>query len=69
VTARDGKYGAEIKGTGYKVVALGEVEDPNQDGGAVWTPYADYYDKAPTPDTGDAGGNIYVSYGGYFYDK
>jgi len=69
VTARDGKYGAEIKGTGFKVVALGEVEDPTQDGGAVWTPYADYYDNAPTPDTGDAGGNIYVSYGGYFYDK
>lgn len=69
VTARDGKYGAEIKGTGFKVVALGEVEDPTQDGGATWTPYADYYDKAPTPDTGDAGGNIYVSYGGYFYDK
>jgi len=65
VTARDGKYGAEIKGTGYKVVAIGEVEDSTN----VWTPYADYYDKAATPDTGDAGGNIYVSYGGYFYDK
>ena len=69
VTARDGKYGAEIKGTGYKVVAIGEVQDPASDAGATWTPYADYYDKAPTPDTGDAGGNIYVSYGGYFYDK
>jgi hypothetical protein len=69
VTARDGKYGAEIMGTGYKVVAIGEVEDPASDAGLVWTPYADYYDKAPTPDTGDAGGNIYVSYGGYFYDK
>jgi len=66
VTARDGKYGAEIKGVGYKVVAIGEVEDATNQ---VWTPYADYYDKAPTPDTGDAGGNIYVSYGGYFYDK
>jgi hypothetical protein len=65
VPARDGKYGAEIKGTAYKVVALGEVEDSTN----VWTPYADYYDKAATPDTGDAGGNIYVSYGGYFYDK
>jgi hypothetical protein len=69
VTARDGKYGAEIMGTGFKVVAIGEVEDPASDAGANWTPYADYYDKAPTPDTGDAGGNIYVSYGGYFYDK
>ena len=66
VTARDGKYGAEIKGTGYKVVALAEVEDQTSQ---TWTPYQDYYDKAATPDTGDAGGNAYVSYGGYFYDK
>ncbi len=66
VTARDGKYGAEIKGTGFKVVALGEVEDSmNQ----TWTPYLDYYDAAATVDTGDAGGNVYISYGGYFYDK
>jgi hypothetical protein len=65
VTARDGLYGAEIAGTGFKVVALGEVEDSTN----VWTPYADYYDKAMTQDTGDAGGNIFVSYGGYFYDK
>jgi hypothetical protein len=66
VTARDGKYGAEIKGTGFKVVALGEVEDSTNQ---KWTPYLDYYDAAATPDTGDAGGNVYISYGGYFYDK
>ncbi|HSQ61953.1 MAG TPA: thrombospondin type 3 repeat-containing protein [Polyangiaceae bacterium] len=66
VTARDGKYGAEIKGTGFKVVALGEVEDATNQ---TWTPYLDYYDAAATPDTGDAGGNVYTSYGGSFYDK
>jgi hypothetical protein len=66
VTARDGKYGAEIKGTGFKVVALAEVEDTTT---STWTPYLDYYDAAPTPDTGDAGGNVYTSFGGSFYDK
>lgn len=65
VTARDGQYGAEIKGTGFKVTALAEVEDTKT---STWTPYLDYYDAATTPDTGDAGGNAYVSFGGYFYD-
>ncbi len=66
VTARIGKYGAEIKGTGFKVTVLGEVEDTAT---STWTPYLDYYDAAATPDTGDAGGNVYTSFGGYFYDK
>ncbi len=66
VTARDGQYGAEITGTGYKVTALAEVEDSNT---STWTPYDDYYDAAPTADTGDAGGNVYVSFGASFYDK
>jgi len=61
----DGQYGAEIKGTAYKVTALAEVEDNTQ----VWTPYLDYYDAAATADTGDAGGNVYVSFGASFYDK
>lgn len=65
VTARDGKYGAEIKGTGYKVVTLAEVKDAT----GPWTPYLDYYDAAPTPDTGDAGGNVYVSFGASFYSE
>jgi hypothetical protein len=62
--ARDGKYGVEIKGTGYKVRALVEVLD-----GATWKPYADYYDAAATQDTGDAGGNASISFGASFYDK
>jgi hypothetical protein len=70
VTALDGKYGAEIKGTGFKVTAIAEVEDTLTN---TWTPYLDYYDAAPTPDKGDAGtdagGSVYVSYGGSFYDK
>jgi hypothetical protein len=66
VTARAGKYGAEIKGTGYKVVALAEVEDTLT---STWTPYMDYYDAAATPDKGDAGGNATTSFGGSFYDK
>ncbi len=66
VTALDGKYGAEIKGTGYKVVALGEVKDGTNN---TWTPYADYYDAAPTPDTGDAGGTLYSSFGASFYSE
>ncbi len=65
VTARDGQYGAEIPGTGFKVTALMEVEDTITN---TWTPYLDYYDAAQTPPTGDAGGNATVSYGGSFYD-
>ena len=65
-TARLGKYGADIKGTGYKVVALAEVEDTVT---STWKPFLDYYDAAATPDTGDAGGNVYMSLGGSFYDK
>ena len=69
VTALDGKYGAEIKGTGFKVTVLGEVEDTLTN---TWTPYLDYYDAAPTFDQDggtDAGGNLYQSFGGSFYDK
>jgi hypothetical protein len=65
VPARAGKYGAEIPGTAFKIVALAEVEDSS----AVWTPYLDYYDAQGTPDTGDAGGNATVSFGDSFYDK
>jgi hypothetical protein len=63
-TARAGQYGAEIKGTGYKVKALVEVLD-----GTTWKPYLDYYDAAATPNTGDAGGNATISFGASFYDK
>jgi len=63
VAARDGKYGTEIKGTGFKVTALIEVEDTTT---STWTPYLDYYDNAHTvpPDAS----NAYVSFGGSFYD-
>jgi hypothetical protein len=63
VTARLGKYGAEIPGTGFKVVALIEVQETVT---SPWMPYLDYYDAAPTP---VAGGDVYMSYGGSFYDK
>lgn len=66
VTARDGKYGAEIPGTGYKVTALAEVKDGTTN---TWTPYLDYYDSAATPDTGDAGTGAQVSFGASFYAK
>jgi hypothetical protein len=62
--ARDGKYGAEIKGTGFKVQAIVEVLD-----GSTWKPYMDYYDAAATQNTGDAGGNAVISFGASFYDK
>jgi hypothetical protein len=63
VTARAGKYGAEITGTGFTVTSLAEVEDPST---STWKPYLDYYDAAHTvpPDAG----NAYVSFGGSFYD-
>ncbi len=63
VTALDGKYGAEIKGTGFKVTALIEVEDTIT---SAWTAYLDYYDNAHT--TPPDAGNAYVSFGGSFYD-
>ena len=63
VSARDGKYGAEIKGTGFKVTALIEVQDTIT---STWTPYLDYYDNAHTVPA-DAE-NAYVSFGGSFYD-
>lgn len=70
VTALDGKYGAEIKGTGYKVTVLGEVKEGSS---STWTPYKDYYDAAPTPDNGDAGsdagGSLYSSFGASFYSE
>ena len=63
VTARAGQYGAEIKGTGFKVTALIEVEDTIT---STWTPYLDYYDNAHT--VPPEAGNAYVSFGGSFYD-
>jgi hypothetical protein len=63
VTGRLGQYGAEIMGTGFKVVALAEVQDPTT---SAWAPYMDYYDAAPTP---TAGGGTTTSFGGSFYDK
>lgn len=66
VPARSGKIGAEITGTGFKVVSLIEVKDA---AAPTWTPYLDYYDAAGTPNTGDAGGNATVSFGASFYDK
>jgi hypothetical protein len=63
VTARTATYGAEIMGTAFTVVALIEVED---NAAGPWTPYLDYYDAAPTPETG---GISAVSFGGSFYDK
>lgn len=66
VTARLGKYGAELKAAGFKVVALAEVQDTAMQ---TWTAYMDYYDAVATPDTGDAGGNAYTSFGASFYGK
>ena len=70
VTALDGKYGAEIKGTGYKVTVLGEVKEGSS---STWTPYKDYFDAAPTPDKSDAGvdagGSLYSSFGASFYSE
>ena len=62
VTPRTATDGAEIPGTGFKVVALAEVKDAT----SAWTPYMDYYDAAPTP---VAGGGVYTSFDGWFYDK
>ncbi|MEO8875691.1 MAG: hypothetical protein ABI461_08900 [Polyangiaceae bacterium] len=66
VTARIGKYGAEIMGNAFKVTAIIEVKDPAT---ATWMPYLNYYDASGTPPTGDASGNASVSFGGSFYDK
>lgn len=65
VTARDGKYGAEIKTPGFTVTVLGEVEDMVT---STWTPYLDYYDGAHTLDMGVDAGDAYTSFGGSFYD-
>jgi hypothetical protein len=76
--ARDGKYGAEITGTGFMVKAIAEVQDMAT---SPWTPYLDYYDMAATPGMGDAGsvsdaavmsdagGSATTSFGGSFYDR
>jgi hypothetical protein len=63
VTPLSGGYGAEIKGTSFKVVALAEVKPTTS---STWTPYLDYYDAAPTPTTG---GGVTTSFGGSFYAK
>ena len=66
VTARSAVFGAEIKTSGFKAVALAEVQDPTT---MAYSPALDYYDAAATPDTGDAGGNATLSFDGAFYDK
>ncbi|MEO6775867.1 MAG: hypothetical protein ABI467_23100 [Kofleriaceae bacterium] len=58
-----GQYGAEIKGTGYTVTALAEVQDPTS---FAWVPYLDYYDAASTA---PAGGGVTTSFGASFYAK
>ncbi len=63
VTGRLGQYGAEVTGAGFKVVAIAEVKPTAS---STWTPYLDYYDSAPTP---IAGGGVYTSFGGSFYDE
>lgn len=62
VTARSGTHGAVIPRTTFTVTALAEVEDTAT---AIWTPYLDYYDAAPT---GDPGGTS-VSFGASFYSE
>ena len=61
IVGRDGEYGTEVKGAGYTITMLIEV----QDAAAVWTPYLDYYDTAPTPEMGM--GLAQLSIGGSFY--
>ena len=63
VPDRAGQYGAEIKGTGYTVTALAEVQDPTS---LAWVPSTDYYDAAATP---MAGGGVTTSFGASFYAK
>lgn len=63
VPPRAGQYGAEIKGTGYTVTALAEVQDPTS---LAWIPSTDYYDAAATP---MAGGGVTTSFGASFYAK
>jgi hypothetical protein len=62
-TALSGGYGAEIKGTAFTVVVLGEVQDPTS---LVWSPYLDYYDAAQTAPTAPG---VTTSFGGSFYAK
>jgi hypothetical protein len=64
VTPRDGSHGAEIKHTGFVVVAKAELQAT---GTSTWIPYLDYYDSAPTPTTGMGG--VVTSFGGSFYAK
>jgi hypothetical protein len=63
VPPRLGQYGAEIKGTGYTVTVLAEVQDPTS---LAWVPYLDYYDAAQTPPTGNT---VTTSFGASFYAK
>lgn len=60
---RTAMFAAEIKGTGFTVTVLAEVQDPTS---MAWSPYLDYYDAAPTPATGGTTG---FSLDGAFYDK
>ena len=63
IVGREGEYATEIKGVGFTITMLIEV----QDAAAVWTPYLDYYDAAATPEMGM--GLAQVSIGGSFYDE
>jgi hypothetical protein len=63
VPARAGEVGAEIVGSSFEVHLLAEVRDAM---GGDWTPYLDYYDAAPTSDTGNM---TYMSISAYFYSK
>jgi hypothetical protein len=63
ITSRTGEAGAEIPATSFRVNMLAEVQDAQT---MTWTPYLDYHDAAPTPDTGDT---TYMSISGYFYSK
>jgi hypothetical protein len=62
VTARAATHGAIILGAGFKVTAIGEVDD----GTSGWTPYLDYFDSAHKPDPFEP---VTVSFGGWFYDE
>lgn len=60
VATRSGKAGVEITGTAFRVHMIAEIED-----GAVWTPYREYFDAAPTPD----GAQVIGSVSGFFYSE
>ena len=64
VGGRAGRFGVEIPGTGFRVVVLAEVRDGPM---AMWTPFLDYFDAAPTPERD--GGGVETSFSGSFYSR